>query len=80
MAESTTDEEVLDHDEVAAKLRAIADEFESDERPDIDLGEEVHTVEPKDHVNYQTTVAKNESMIGSDAEAITVELSWTLDE
>lgn len=80
MVDSTTDDAVLTHDGVAERLREMADEFESDERPEVNLGDETHTVTPTDYVNWQVTVSKNKSIISENAEAITVELSWELDE
>ncbi|SIS08261.1 amphi-Trp domain-containing protein [Natronorubrum thiooxidans] len=77
MAQRTTVDEKLPRAELAAYLKALAAEFETDaDEIDVDVGNKTITLTPPDEVDCSIDVVERSSLLRGNRETIAIELSW----
>ena len=76
MAEKNISEEKLDRAEAAERLRAIADELESDEEFHIDIDNKTITLHPRDSLGFEVGVRERSSLLRGSRESVTIKMDW----
>lgn len=76
MVEKTVHGRTLDRAAVADSLRALADEFETEDRVSVRVGNKAVRLHPPAEVDYEVSVRETSSILRSDRETITVTIDW----
>ena len=76
MAEKNISEEKLDRAEAAERLRAIADDLESDEEFHIDIDNKTITLHPRDSLGFEVGVRERSSLLRGSRESVTIKMDW----
>lgn len=76
MAEKNLDEDDLSREEIAERLRTIADEFESGGDVDLDVENKTITLSPPSSIGYELGVRESSSILRGDRESVTIKLDW----
>lgn len=76
MAEKNISEEKLDRAEAAERLRAIADDLESDEEFHIDIENKTITLHPRDSLGFEVGVRERSSLLRGSRESVTIKMDW----
>lgn len=75
MADRTSHTDTLTADQVADRLRKLADAFESGETR-VDVGNKSVHLSPPESVNYQIDVIERSSLLRGNNETVEIELDW----
>ncbi|WP_227380793.1 amphi-Trp domain-containing protein [Haladaptatus halobius] len=76
MAEKTADSEEVSREEVADRLQALAHELREEDAAEIQVGNKTVELTPASTITYDIAIEERSPMIGSDTEAITLDLTW----
>lgn len=77
MAQRTQSDMSLQRPEVAAYLRALAEEFEREgEQISVEVGNKAVTLDPPQEVDLDVEVVERSSMLRGNRETIDLEFSW----
>lgn len=79
MAEKNIDEDELDRAEAADRLREIADDLESGEEFDIDIGNKTITLSPTSVIGFEVGARESSSILRGRRESVTIKLDWRPD-
>ena len=76
MVEKNISEAKLDRAEAAERLRAIADDLESDEDFNIDIDNKTITLHPRERVAFELGVRERSSILRGSRESVTIKMDW----
>lgn len=77
MAETTTDRREMSRQEVAALLRSIADELDTNrDRVSIPVGNKEVQLSPPETIQTEATVTERARRLRKDVEELSLEFSW----
>lgn len=76
MSEKTTAEEELSNNEVADRLRDLADALDEPGTGSIQVGNKTVTLDPASTVSYEIDVRERSTLLGGDRESISLEIDW----
>ncbi|WP_049902981.1 amphi-Trp domain-containing protein [Halococcus agarilyticus] len=79
MAEKNIDEGELDRAEAADRLREIADDLESDEEFDVDIGNKTITLRPTSVIGFEVGARESSSILRGSRESVTIKMDWRPD-
>lgn len=77
MAERTSYEEELSQEEVADRLREIAETIESDGPADVRVGNKAIRLSPSASVKFSIETVEESRRLRSDRESVSLDLTWT---
>lgn len=77
MAERTSHEEELSQEEVADRLREIAETIESDGPADIRVGNKAIRLSPSASITFSIETVEESRRLRSDRESVSLDLTWT---
>jgi len=77
MAERTSHEEELSQEEVADRLREIAETIESDGPADVRVGNKAIRLSPSASVKFSIETVEESRRLRSDRESVSLDLTWT---
>lgn len=76
MVDTTVDAEELPREEVAERLRELADAFDGDGDAQVRVGNKNVTLHPASSIAYEIGVSERSSVLRGSREGVTVELDW----
>lgn len=77
MADETSAEETMSRDDLAEYLRDLAVELEGEGEANVLVGNKTVTLQPAPEIDSTVTVSERSPMLGSDNQAIRVDMSWS---
>lgn len=76
MAEKTLNEEKLSRNEIAERLRTLADELEGEGPADVQIGNKTVSLSPSSSIAYEAGIRESASVLRGSRETITVKMDW----
>ncbi|XVH31508.1 amphi-Trp domain-containing protein [Haloferacaceae archaeon DSL9] len=76
MADKTSDERELSRSEIAAELRALADEFDREGEIRVRAGNKTIQLSPRESAKYRIDIRESSSLLRGSRESVAVEMSW----
>lgn len=76
MVDNTVEEESLSREEVAARLRELADSIEGEGDADVRVGNKQISLHPASEIGYEIGVRERSSILRGGRESVTVTLDW----
>jgi amphi-Trp domain-containing protein len=77
MADRTSADSTMSREELAVYLRDLADELDAEGDANVPVGNKTVMLHPGHEIDCDVTVEERSPMLGSESEAITVEMSWS---
>jgi amphi-Trp domain-containing protein len=77
MADRTSYDEDLSQEEVADRLRELAENIESDGSADVRVGNKAVRLSPGASINFSIEAVEESRRFRSDRESISLDMSWT---
>ena len=76
MGDKTINERSLSPEEVAERLRELADEIEDGDGANIRVGNKTISLSPATTIGFEIGVRERSSLLRGDRESVTVKLDW----
>lgn len=76
MVDNTVDSEELQREEVAERLRELADALDGDGDAQVRVGNKNVTLHPASPMGYEIGVSERSSVLRGSREGVTVKLDW----
>ncbi|PSQ20533.1 amphi-Trp domain-containing protein [Halobacteriales archaeon QS_8_65_32] len=76
MVDEVKSEETMSRNELAEYLHGLAEEFEGGEAIDVNVGNKTVTLSPRERIDCEIGTHERSAMLGSDTEALTLDVSW----
>lgn len=76
MAEKNINEDELDRSEAADRLRSIADDLESGDEFDVDIGNKTITLTPPSVIGFEVGARESSSILRGSRESVTITMDW----
>lgn len=76
MADETSADETMSRNDLAEYLRDLAVELEGEGEANVPVGNKTITLHPGPEIDCEVTVSERSPMLGTDSEAIRVDMSW----
>ena len=76
MAEKNINEDEFNRSEAADHLREIADDLESGDSFDIDIGNKTISLHPPSAIKFEVGARESSSVLRGDRESVTIKMDW----
>lgn len=79
MAEKNISEDELDRTEAADRLREIADDLESGDSFEVDIGNKTISLDPTTTIGFEVGARESSSVLRGKRESVTIKMDWRPD-